>query len=122
MSWRKEIQQEILRQQMGGPTAESDQSFTDGGGLGRRDFLKVTGGLVIFVALGPTGTSPASAQRRRRGYPDDFNAYLRIGEDGRVTVFSGKIIEIAFYLMTASIAVVYIFLFSIYYFLFCDII
>ncbi len=91
MSWRREIQQEILRQQMGGPTAESDQSFTDGGGLGRRDFLKVTGGLVIFVALGPTGTSPASAQRRRRGYPDDFNAYLRIGEDGRVTVFSGKI-------------------------------
>ena len=31
------------------------------------------------------------AQDRRRGYPDDFNAYLRIGEDGRVTVFSGKI-------------------------------
>ncbi|NIM15485.1 MAG: molybdopterin-dependent oxidoreductase, partial [Candidatus Aminicenantes bacterium] len=29
--------------------------------------------------------------RRRRGYPTDFNAYLRIGEDGRVSCFSGKI-------------------------------
>ena len=31
------------------------------------------------------------AQDARRIYPEDFNAYLVIGEDGRVTVFSGKI-------------------------------
>ncbi|MGB6361683.1 MAG: molybdopterin cofactor-binding domain-containing protein, partial [Thermoanaerobaculia bacterium] len=90
MSWRDELNQEVLRQQMGGPTTERGVSITKDGGLDRRDFLKVTGGLVIFVALGPTGT-PAVAQRRRPSYPDDFNAYLRIGEDGRVTVFSGKI-------------------------------
>jgi len=27
----------------------------------------------------------------QRGYPEDFNAYLRIGEDGRVTCYTGKI-------------------------------
>jgi nicotinate dehydrogenase subunit B len=55
--------------------------------LDRRSFLKlVGGGIVVFVRLGP---SDAVAQGR--GYPTDVNAYLRIGEDGRVTVFSGKI-------------------------------
>ena len=57
--------------------------------LDRRSFLKlVGGGIVILVRLDP---STALAQGE---YPKDFNAYLRIGEDGRVTVFSGKI-EIA---------------------------
>ena len=55
--------------------------------LDRRSFLKlVGGGIVVLVRLGP---SDAVAQGR--GYPTDINAYLRIGEDGRVTVFSGKI-------------------------------
>jgi nicotinate dehydrogenase subunit B len=53
--------------------------------LDRRSFLKlVGGGLVVLVRLGP---KMALAQ----GYPKDLNAYLRIGEDGRVTFFSGKI-------------------------------
>ena len=59
--------------------------------IDRRDFLKVFGGgIVIFVAAGKT---PLLAQERRsgRGYPDDFNAYLKIGEDGRVSCFTGKI-------------------------------
>ncbi len=30
-------------------------------------------------------------EARTRGYPTDFNAYLRIAADGRVTVYSGKI-------------------------------
>jgi nicotinate dehydrogenase subunit B len=55
--------------------------------LDRRSFLKlVGGGIVVLVRLGP---SDAVAQGR--AYPTDINAYLRIGEDGRVTVFSGKI-------------------------------
>ncbi len=33
----------------------------------------------------------AQGQRRRRGERPDFNAYLRIGEDGRVTCFTGKV-------------------------------
>lgn len=58
-------------------------------GLTRRSFLKrVGGGIVVFVALGPV---VVRAQDPRRLYPEDFNAYLLIGENGRVTVFSGKI-------------------------------
>lgn len=60
-----------------------------GRGISRRDFLKLaSGGIAIFVGLGP-GSTPA--QNANRLYPEDFNAYLIIGENGRVTVFSGKI-------------------------------
>ncbi len=53
----------------------------------RRDFLKTVGGsLTILFFLG----SRASAQRGRE-YPEDVNAYLRIGADGRITCFTGKI-------------------------------
>ncbi len=57
--------------------------------LDRREFFKlVGGGIVIFFAAG----NPLTLQQRRgRGYPADFNAYLRIGEDGRVSCFTGKI-------------------------------
>ena len=33
----------------------------------------------------------AERARSRGGLPTDFNAFLRIGEDGRVTCFTGKI-------------------------------
>jgi len=58
--------------------------------LNRRDFLKCLGGgiIILFTIADP---SILEAQRRGRGYPDDFNAYLRIGTDGRVTCFTGKI-------------------------------
>jgi isoquinoline 1-oxidoreductase len=59
--------------------------------LGRREFLKIAGvGITVFFTIGDLA---ALQQRRRRGrdYPKDFNAYLRIGEDGRVSCFTGKI-------------------------------
>jgi isoquinoline 1-oxidoreductase len=57
--------------------------------VSRRDILgAVGGGIVVLFGLSPS-TSPAAAERP--GYPDDFHAYLAIGGDGRVTVFSGKI-------------------------------
>ncbi|MGD2115929.1 MAG: molybdopterin-dependent oxidoreductase [Acidobacteriota bacterium] len=57
------------------------------GAVSRRGFLKmVGGGVVVAVSLGPR---PLLSQRRI--YPEDVNAYLRIAEDGRVTVFTGKI-------------------------------
>jgi isoquinoline 1-oxidoreductase len=57
--------------------------------MDRRSFIEILGGgIVVFVSLGPEALF---GQERRRGYPTDLNAYLRIGEDGRVTVFSGKI-------------------------------
>ena len=56
-------------------------------GLDRRSFLKlVGGGIVVLVRL-----SPPNAVAQGRTYPTDINAYLRIDENGRVTVFSGKI-------------------------------
>jgi isoquinoline 1-oxidoreductase len=58
--------------------------------LSRREFLKlVGGGIVVFFCIGDAAI--VEAQRRGRGYPEDFNAYLRIGADGRVTCFTGKV-------------------------------
>ena len=64
----------------------------------RRDFLKNIGaGLVVWITLGPSlgaqesEAASAVATRVRPKDAKDFNAYLRIGEDGRVTCFTGKI-------------------------------
>ena len=58
--------------------------------LTRRELLKLLGGgIIILFSIG--APSVLQARRRGRGYPDDFNAYLRIGADGRVTCFTGKI-------------------------------
>jgi nicotinate dehydrogenase subunit B len=58
--------------------------------LTRREFVKcLGGGIIIFFCIGDL--SVLEAQRRGRAYPEDFNAYLRIGGDGRVTCFTGKV-------------------------------
>lgn len=58
-------------------------------GMSRRTFFKwAGGGVVMLIGL---DRLPAFAQDAKRIYPEDFNAYLVIGENGRVTVFSGKI-------------------------------
>jgi nicotinate dehydrogenase subunit B len=57
--------------------------------LDRREFIKLVGGGI--VVLFTTGDPLAIQERRGREYPEDFNAYLRIGEDGRVSCFTGKI-------------------------------
>ncbi|UCG57127.1 MAG: xanthine dehydrogenase family protein molybdopterin-binding subunit [Phycisphaerales bacterium] len=58
--------------------------------LTRREFLRlIGGGIIIFFSIGDGST--VEGRRRGRGYPEDFNAYLRIGADGRVTCFTGKI-------------------------------
>lgn len=62
--------------------------------LSRREFLKVVGGgIFIFVTYGEELAFEESArsQAARPSLPTDFNAFLRIGEDGRVTCFTGKI-------------------------------
>jgi CO/xanthine dehydrogenase Mo-binding subunit len=78
---------------------DSDMIVPDGWGfassMDRREFLKLTGtGLLVVVALRPIATAaqePARLPAGRDGYPSDVNAYLHIGEDGRVTTFVGKI-------------------------------
>jgi isoquinoline 1-oxidoreductase len=73
----------------GNETGDGSESGTK---VSRRDFLKrVGGGIVVFVAVGDPSLLSSALAEQQRGYPTDFNAYLRIGEDGRVTVFSGKI-------------------------------
>jgi isoquinoline 1-oxidoreductase len=59
--------------------------------LSRRDFIRlVGGGIVVFFAVGEF--SLLEAQRERgQALPEDWNAFLRIGEDGRVSCFTGKI-------------------------------
>jgi isoquinoline 1-oxidoreductase len=58
----------------------------------RRSFLQLMGGgITIFFTVGIPMGMAEEVQQRRRGYPSDFNAYLRIGEDGRITLLTGKI-------------------------------
>jgi len=58
--------------------------------LSRRELLKVLGGgIIIYFCCGDS--SVLLAQPRGRPLPEDFNAFLRIGENGRVTCFTGKI-------------------------------
>ena len=80
------------------PDCVQGTSFATPAVASRRDFLKrVGGGLVVFVALrdwsfAQEGAQPAARPAAaRHSLPTDFNAFLRIGEDGRVTCFTGKI-------------------------------
>jgi CO/xanthine dehydrogenase Mo-binding subunit len=62
-------------------------------GMNRRQFMKMTGGgIFLFFALGNAKTfAQEEGTGIRRSVPTDFNAFLRIGEDGRVTLYTGKI-------------------------------
>ena len=60
----------------------------------RREFLQLAGaGIFLFFAMGelPCLAAERAAQRPPLNLPNDFNAYLKIGEDGRVTCYTGKI-------------------------------
>jgi nicotinate dehydrogenase subunit B len=52
----------------------------------RRTFCKLLGGGIVVLIV-----QPSVLLGQRREYPTDPNAYLRIDETGRVTLFSGKI-------------------------------
>ena len=65
--------------------------------MNRRQFLKrlgvLGGGIIIYFSV---GDGFSWARTRRQGFlganiPTDFNAFLRIGADGRVTCLTGKI-------------------------------
>jgi nicotinate dehydrogenase subunit B len=55
----------------------------------RREFVKLLGGGIVVLISTPA--KDLFAQPSQRPYPDDPNAYLRIDENGRVTLFSGKV-------------------------------
>jgi isoquinoline 1-oxidoreductase len=60
--------------------------------VSRRRFLELLGGgIVVAVSIPELLAQQAPARRFGRELPDDFNAFLRIGEDGRVSCFTGKV-------------------------------
>ena len=61
-------------------------------GWKRRDFFKILGG-GILVLFHPWDTIDLLAlpADQRRSLPEDYNAFLHVGEDGTVTCFTGKI-------------------------------
>jgi nicotinate dehydrogenase subunit B len=60
--------------------------------LWRRDFFKLLGGgIYLLFNLGVPDESRAGEMEQRRSLPTDYNAFLRIAEDGTVTCYTGKI-------------------------------
>src|SRR5512142_2741150 len=80
------------------PPSSSSSSSPSPFTLERRDFLKLAGGgLVVLFSVDALDLDAQEGQRRPggqgqgQGYPDDPNAYLKVGTDGRVTCLTGKI-------------------------------
>ena len=62
--------------------------------LDRRNFFKFLGaGIVVVSVLKPAMVAQESGGARRRGesLPKEIDAWLHIGEDGKVTVYTGKV-------------------------------
>src|SRR5271169_4245139 len=62
--------------------------------MDRRRFLKTTGsGIFLFFKIRDFSffTQEGPGRPNLKGGPSDFNAYLKIGEDGRVSCYTGKI-------------------------------
>jgi isoquinoline 1-oxidoreductase len=63
--------------------------------VNRREFLKsigvLGGGIVVYVSIGQPTALAEGRRRNRNQVPDDFNAFVRIGADGRITCFTGKV-------------------------------
>ena len=75
---------------MSSPDGAGTAGTASGLALERREFLKLAGGgLIVFFAAGEGLALQEGA--RGGGYPDDPNAYVKVGPDGRVTCFTGKI-------------------------------
>ena len=72
---------------------KNEATEIDTASVTRRDFLAMTGsGLFLFFWVGPLELFQEPTRLSGRpSYPSDFNAYLRIGPDGRVTCFVGKV-------------------------------
>ena len=58
-------------------------------GMSRRSFIKrLGGGVVLAVTISDFHPLEAAIAQQ---VPTDLNAFLKVGEDGRVTLFTGKI-------------------------------
>lgn len=87
---QRSLEEENLELDFSGQVPKPEPAFP----LARREFLKLVGGGIIVFCTVPHSAAIQEGGRRRGGdqqLPQDFNAFLRIGEDGRVTGFTGKI-------------------------------
>jgi nicotinate dehydrogenase subunit B len=67
---------------------ERYELFETPGGLSRRDFFRAGGGVVVALLLGES----AAAQRpKREPASQELSAWLHVGEDGAISVFTGKV-------------------------------
>jgi isoquinoline 1-oxidoreductase len=67
---------------------------TTDAGINRRQFLKIAGsGIVLFFTIGelPVFAQEVRGRGPQRALPTDYNAFLTVGEDGRVACYTGKI-------------------------------
>lgn len=83
----RNLDQENLELDFSNLTANPGLAFP----LDRREFLKLAGGGILVVCTMPRSWAQEGGRRRDQQLPEDFNAFLRIGEDGKVTGFTGKI-------------------------------
>ena len=86
----RSLEEENLELDFSDVTGEAGPTFP----LDRREFLKLVGGGIVICFTVPHSLAIQEGERRRGGgqqLPQDFNAFLRIGEDGRVTGFTGKV-------------------------------
>ena len=65
---------------------------TEKSGIKRRSFVQLMGGGIFFF-FSPWSTLDLFSlpAEQRRSLPTDYNAFLRIAEDGTVTCYTGKI-------------------------------
>ena len=86
----RNLEEENLELDFSGATIDPEPALP----LDRRQFLKLVGGGILVFCTVPHSLALQEGERRRGGgqqLPEDFNAFLRIGEDGRVTGFTGKV-------------------------------
>ena len=61
----------------------------------RRDFFSVVGGGIVVILIADDSDAQESGGGARRGFreaePTQLSAWLHIGEDGAVTVYTGKV-------------------------------
>jgi isoquinoline 1-oxidoreductase len=59
--------------------------------VGRRGFLQLLGGVVVLLAAEPARSQESGRRLGGESAPQDLAAWLHVGEDGTVTVYTGKV-------------------------------
>ena len=64
--------------------------------LGRREFFKLLGsGMVVCLSVRPAGTQESGARHQSEDdLPQSIQAWLHIAADGKVTVYTGKVLSL----------------------------